>query len=305
MANQSPARTIVERGDDAVAERFAVTGVDLSAGQIERARRNVPDAEIIHADFTEVAFGRRFAAITAFYVIEHVPRERHLNVFERFHELLDSGGCLLFTVEPEAAEDIVGEWLGRRCCESIRGLGDAPAASRGALRRHRILHRDAGRGEARGRVPLGPGTAIVEVPRIAAGLSATQLTSMGGRNERRCLVLLLTMARRLGIPGPRSRRLCHLDPEVTEVWDAADRRWRLINTKVDTEHRDPTDGDRIDPNDGPRDRFLVAGRPGRRAAAACRPGRVPGRPGPGRRHDAEPAPSRGSRCRPRSPATAR
>lgn len=116
----------------AIAERYRATGVDLSAAQIERARRNVPDAEFIHADFTEVTFGRRFAAITAFYVIEHVPRERHLKVFERLHELLEPGGYLLFTVEPDAADDVVGEWLGQPmffsqydASETLRLLRDA------------------------------------------------------------------------------------------------------------------------------------------------------------------------------------
>ena len=37
-----------------LAERFDVTGIDLSAGQLERARVNVPAARFLHADLTEL-----------------------------------------------------------------------------------------------------------------------------------------------------------------------------------------------------------------------------------------------------------
>jgi cyclopropane fatty-acyl-phospholipid synthase-like methyltransferase len=87
-------------------------GVDVSAAQIERARRNVPSAEFIHADLLELEFTERFAALTAFYVIEHIPRERHHQVFERFHDRLLLGGYLLFTIEPEEEPGVVGNWLG-------------------------------------------------------------------------------------------------------------------------------------------------------------------------------------------------
>jgi cyclopropane fatty-acyl-phospholipid synthase-like methyltransferase len=96
----------------AMAARHRALGVDVSAAQIERAKRNVPNAEFIHADLSELEFTERFAALTAFYVIEHIPRERHHQVFQRFREWLLPGACLLFTIEPEDEPGVVGNWLG-------------------------------------------------------------------------------------------------------------------------------------------------------------------------------------------------
>jgi cyclopropane fatty-acyl-phospholipid synthase-like methyltransferase len=97
----------------AMAERFATTGVDVSRAQVERARRNVPDAEFIHADLGDVGFpDGRFAAIAAFYVIDHVPREHHAEILARLHRWLAPGGRLLFTIEPYDEPGTVGDWLG-------------------------------------------------------------------------------------------------------------------------------------------------------------------------------------------------
>ena len=61
-----------------LAERFAVTGVDISARQIALARRNVPGATFMHADMTALAFAAEtFDAVCAFYAFSHVPREEH------------------------------------------------------------------------------------------------------------------------------------------------------------------------------------------------------------------------------------
>ncbi len=95
-----------------MAQRLEATGIDISAAQIERARRNVPGARFVHEDLMEVDFDPRFDAIAAFYVVEHVPRERHPEVFSRFRRWLAPGGHLLFTIEPEDEPGIVGDWLG-------------------------------------------------------------------------------------------------------------------------------------------------------------------------------------------------
>jgi cyclopropane fatty-acyl-phospholipid synthase-like methyltransferase len=96
----------------AISERFELTGVDISARQIEWARRNVPGADFVHADLMELEFEEPFAAIAAFYVVEHLPRELHPEIFRRFHRWLEPGGRLLFTVEPDDEPGIVGDWLG-------------------------------------------------------------------------------------------------------------------------------------------------------------------------------------------------
>ena len=88
-------------------------------------------------------------------------------------------------------------------------------------------------------------------------------------------VLFLTMARHRGIPArARVGFATYFDPgfsidhEVAEVWDAQERRWRLVDAELGDDHVDPTDGMPVDPLDVSRDRFLVAGA----AWEACRGG---------------------------------
>jgi len=96
-----------------IARRHHAIGVDISRAQIERARGNVPAARFLRGDLMEVDFSRPFAAICAFYVIEHVERKHHAEIFRRFHRWLEPGGRLLFTIEPDDLPGTVGEWLGR------------------------------------------------------------------------------------------------------------------------------------------------------------------------------------------------
>ncbi len=106
-----------------IADRHRAVGVDMSRAQIDRARENVPGAEFRHSDLTGAEFSGRFAAITAFYVIEHLPRTDHAAVFERFHRWLEPGGYLLFTVEPADEPGVVGDWLGSPMFFSQYGAG--------------------------------------------------------------------------------------------------------------------------------------------------------------------------------------
>jgi SAM-dependent methyltransferase len=96
-----------------LAERFRVTGVDISGEQIARARANVPDAEFIEADFTalDLAPGS-FDAVAAFYSFNHVPRDLLAGTFARIHAWLVPGGLLLASFGTSDTESWVGEWLG-------------------------------------------------------------------------------------------------------------------------------------------------------------------------------------------------
>jgi cyclopropane fatty-acyl-phospholipid synthase-like methyltransferase len=97
---------------DLVVHGFRVTGVDVSLGQIERARRNVPGANFIHADMTSVQFpAETFDAVTAFYSITHVPRNEHAALIQRIAAWLRPSG--LFVASFGSSEgDWLGEWLG-------------------------------------------------------------------------------------------------------------------------------------------------------------------------------------------------
>jgi cyclopropane fatty-acyl-phospholipid synthase-like methyltransferase len=95
-----------------IAAQHVAVGVDVSREQVRRARRNVPEATVLHADMSELEFEEQaFDAIVSCYSIEHVPRERHAQLFERIHAWLKPRGRLLFAVEAREGFEAVGTWL--------------------------------------------------------------------------------------------------------------------------------------------------------------------------------------------------
>jgi cyclopropane fatty-acyl-phospholipid synthase-like methyltransferase len=96
-----------------LAERFAVTGIDISAEQIARARRNVPTASFVHADFTAIDFQpASFAAVASLYAFNHVPRELLAGLFARVQSWLVPGGYFLAALGATDVPGWTGEWLG-------------------------------------------------------------------------------------------------------------------------------------------------------------------------------------------------
>jgi cyclopropane fatty-acyl-phospholipid synthase-like methyltransferase len=100
------ARRLVERG-------HRVTGVDCSAGQLERARRNVPEIAVVHADALEADLppGSFDAAVCAF-VLGHVPRDEHALLLRRLHGWLRPGAPALVSFGLSDTEAVVEDWLG-------------------------------------------------------------------------------------------------------------------------------------------------------------------------------------------------
>lgn len=97
----------------ALAERFSVTGVDVSAEQLRLARENVPHATFIQTDFAEVDVpDETFDGVAAFYSISHVPRDEHADLFQRIARWLRPGGLFLASLGSGGSEDWTGEWLG-------------------------------------------------------------------------------------------------------------------------------------------------------------------------------------------------
>jgi SAM-dependent methyltransferase len=96
-----------------LAERFELTGIDLSGAKLERARARVPGATFVQADITAVEFDAgSLDAVCAFYVLNHVPREFLPDLFARVHEWLRPGGFLLATLGASDLDGWEGEWLG-------------------------------------------------------------------------------------------------------------------------------------------------------------------------------------------------
>ncbi len=95
-----------------LSENFAVTGVDISPVQIERARKFVPRAEFICADMTEVDFpAESCAAIVSFFALIHVPLDEQPALFAKMFEWLKPGGFLLASVGSRAWTGTENNWL--------------------------------------------------------------------------------------------------------------------------------------------------------------------------------------------------
>lgn len=96
-----------------LASRFRLTGVDLSTAQLERARARVPEAELVHADFTSLELEpESFDAVAAFYSFNHVPRDLLAGLLGRIHAWLTPNGLLLTAFGTSDTESWTGEWLG-------------------------------------------------------------------------------------------------------------------------------------------------------------------------------------------------
>jgi ubiquinone/menaquinone biosynthesis C-methylase UbiE len=89
-----------------LARRFEVTGVDVSARQLELARPYVPTARLIKSDMISLDFpAASFDIVVAFFSIIHVPREEQPALVSRIYNWLKPGGRFL-------APWAVGEWEG-------------------------------------------------------------------------------------------------------------------------------------------------------------------------------------------------
>ena len=96
-----------------LAERYRVTGVDLSPVQIERARALVPRADFVCADMTALELpASSFAAVVCLYAIIHVPLAEQPALLDRMVAWLRPGGLLLLTVGANAWTGTEADWLG-------------------------------------------------------------------------------------------------------------------------------------------------------------------------------------------------
>ena len=101
-----------------LAERYQVTGVDISPLQIERARRLVPGARFVCADMAEVEVAPgSFDAAVAFYSLINLPLSEQASVIGRVARWLEPGGRLLA---------VVGKYAWTRIEPDFRGVQGVP-----------------------------------------------------------------------------------------------------------------------------------------------------------------------------------
>jgi SAM-dependent methyltransferase len=98
---------------DLAASGYAVTGVDLSAVQVERARRLVPTARFLHADATQISLPpSRFDAVVSLYALIHMPLDEQPALLGRIGRWLRPGGWFLATTGHGAWTGTEDHWLG-------------------------------------------------------------------------------------------------------------------------------------------------------------------------------------------------
>jgi len=96
-----------------LAERFDVTGVDISAEQLGRARARIPNARFVHADLTTLELDpESHDAVVAIYVLNHVPRELLPGLLDRVAASLVPDGLFLASFGAGNTPAWTGDWLG-------------------------------------------------------------------------------------------------------------------------------------------------------------------------------------------------
>jgi cyclopropane fatty-acyl-phospholipid synthase-like methyltransferase len=96
-----------------LAQRFDVTGADLSREQLRRAAERAPTATLLHGDLTSLELPpASFAAVASFYVLGHVPRERHATVYRLVAEWLAPGGLFVTNIGANDDPGTVEDWVG-------------------------------------------------------------------------------------------------------------------------------------------------------------------------------------------------
>lgn len=97
-----------------LAERFALTGVDLSARQVELSRQNVPNATFRQADMTTLSFEpSSFDAVASFYALGHLPYGELPGLLARVGAWLRPGGLLVASMGArENPGEVEPDWLG-------------------------------------------------------------------------------------------------------------------------------------------------------------------------------------------------
>jgi SAM-dependent methyltransferase len=94
-----------------------VVGVDLSAGMLELARRNVPEGEYVRADIAHLPSGPPlepggFDGVAAFFSLLMLRRSEIPETLRAVHELLAPGGLLALSMVEADVDDVPIPFLG-------------------------------------------------------------------------------------------------------------------------------------------------------------------------------------------------
>jgi 2-polyprenyl-3-methyl-5-hydroxy-6-metoxy-1,4-benzoquinol methylase len=97
------ARQLADAGCD-------VTGIDVSEGVLELARREVPEATFLRLDVSDIPEAcpprRGFDAIVAFFSLLMLPRMEIPVILRRVHDLIEPGGYFLLSMLEAELDDV-------------------------------------------------------------------------------------------------------------------------------------------------------------------------------------------------------
>lgn len=97
----------------ALARRFHLTGVDISAQQIALAQKRLPQARFIQADMTQLELPPgSLDGVAAFYCLFHLPRTEQALMFRKIASWLRPGGLLVANLGIHNNEGETSDFLG-------------------------------------------------------------------------------------------------------------------------------------------------------------------------------------------------
>lgn len=95
-----------------MAERYAVTGVDISQNQIDLARKNLPGAQFIKQDMTALDFpDGAFDAVASYLALLHVPKEEKPALYANIFRMLKPGGALIMMIGQDEWDSVPEDTL--------------------------------------------------------------------------------------------------------------------------------------------------------------------------------------------------
>jgi len=114
---------------------YNVWGIDFAEGMVKLAKKNVPEAKFIKMDMTKIKFKlNTFDGAVSFYAIIHLPKAKHIKVYQKLHKIIKPNGIILFNTGGTKTEEYCvknylgvpmfwGYWNPKKTLQIIRNAG--------------------------------------------------------------------------------------------------------------------------------------------------------------------------------------
>ena len=92
-----------------------VAGLDISSRMLQIAQQNVPEAEFVLGDIVDLAASEpRYEAVTAFFALLHLPRQKVRTALDAIHQALVPGGWFAVAMVEADVDDVPIAFLDSR-----------------------------------------------------------------------------------------------------------------------------------------------------------------------------------------------